>query len=142
MKYSWIKLLVILISASVISACSNKSKVPSDVLPPSKMEKVLWDIMVADRFATQFIVKDSAKKNVTDETFKLYSQVFSINDVTRQEFVRSYKFYMTRPDLSKTLYDTILQRANRMKEDIYRPKVPPDSLGKPADTTRRDTVAP
>ena len=123
-------------------ACRDKTKTPSGVLPKEKMEKVLWDMMLADRFASQFLTKDSAKKNITEETFKVYAEVFSINNVSRKEFVKSYKFYMTRPDLSKVIMDTILLRANRLKEENYKPRLanPPDSMPKPVDSVRKDTL--
>jgi len=134
------KLLPIIFFTIIAIGCTNKSRIPSDVLAKDKMEKVLWDMMMADRFATQFIVKDSAKRDVTAETFRLYSQVFAMNKISREEFVRSYKFYMTRPDISKVLFDTILQRANRQKEELYRPRERLDTIKK-VDTTLR-TVAP
>jgi uncharacterized protein DUF4296 len=131
MRFTWI-IIILLIAA----ACTDKKKIPSGVLPTGKMEKVLWDMIVAERFSTQIIMKDSTKKDVTHETFKLYSQVFSLNNITREEFVRSYKFYMTRPDLSKVMFDTILLRANRLKEENYRPK--PEQ---PLDSLRKDSLS-
>lgn len=123
-------------------ACRDKSKTPSDVLPKEKMEKVLWDMMLADRFASQFLSRDTANKNITEETFKVYAQVFSIHNISREEFVKSYKFYMTRPDLSKVIMDTILQRSNRLKEENYKPRLanPPDSMPKPVDSVSKDSV--
>ncbi|RYG41188.1 MAG: DUF4296 domain-containing protein [Chitinophagaceae bacterium] len=125
------KLIHLFTISCLLIACTDKKKIPSDVLPQPKMEKVLWDMMLADRFAAQYVIRDSATKNVTDETFKLYSQVFSVNDITSEQFLRSYKFYMTRPDLSKVMFDTVLARANRLKEETYRPKlaVPLDTAG-------------
>lgn len=95
-------------------------------------------MMLADRFAAQFIMKDSAKIDETEETFKVYAQVFSLNNITREEFVKSYKFYMTRPDLSKVMMDTLLKRADRLKEDLYRPRLanPPDSMPKAAEAAK------
>jgi hypothetical protein len=130
MKCKWLILLVV-----IVAGCTNKSKIPSGILGKEKMEKVLWDMVLADRFAAQFIVKDSAKINATDSTFKLYSVVFSMNDISREDFVKSYKFYLTRPDLSKVIFDTISQRANRLKEESYRPK-----LTKPLDSLRMDSL--
>ena len=124
--------MTILLAVIFITACTDKKSIPSGVLPQPRMEKVLWDMIVADRYATQFIMRDTTKKDITQETFRLYSQVFAINDITREEFVKSYKFYMTRPDLSKVIFDTILQRANRLKEESYKPK-----LADPLDTSAR-----
>jgi hypothetical protein len=136
--------LLILLSLSVclFIGCTNKSKIPSGVLPQARMEKVLWDMMLADRFAAQFILKDSAKKNVSEETFKVYAQVFSLNNISREQFVKSYKFYMTRPDLSKVLMDTILKRADRLKEESYKPRLanPPDSMPKAANAGSKDSL--
>ena len=126
----------------LLFACRDKSKIPTGILPKAKMEKVLWDMMLADRFASQFISRDTAKKNITEETFKAYAQVFSINNISREEFVKSYKFYMTRPDLSRDIMDTILQRSNRLKEENYKPRManPPDSMPKVVDSVRRDSL--
>jgi hypothetical protein len=134
--------MLLSLSSCLMIGCTNKSKIPSGVLPQARMEKVLWDMMLADRFAAQFLLKDSAKKNVSEETFKVYAQVFSINNISKDEFVKSYKFYMTRPDLSKVLMDTILKRADRLKEENYKPRLanPPDSMPKAADSLRKDSV--
>jgi hypothetical protein len=134
--------MLLSLSSCLMIGCTNKSKIPSGVLPQARMEKVLWDMMLADRFAAQFLLKDSAKKNVSEETFRVYAQVFSINNISKDEFIKSYKFYMTRPDLSKVLMDTILKRADRLKEENYKPRLanPPDSMPKAADSLRKDSV--
>ncbi len=123
--------LIILIILAFI-ACTDKTSIPSGILEKEKMEVVLWDMIIADRFASQFILKDSAKKNVSDETFRLYSQVFAIHKVSREDFVKSYKFYLSRPDLSQVLFDSISVRANRLKEASYQSKnvAPADTLSK------------
>jgi hypothetical protein len=134
------RIILTILVLILLAACTDKTSIPSNVLKQEKMEKVLWDMIVADRYATQFVMRDTTKKDVTQETFRLYSQVFAVHDITREEFVKSYKFYMTRPDLSKVLFDTILQRANRLKEESYKPKLanPLDTVAKPSsgDTLR------
>ncbi len=116
----------------MVLACTDKTSVPSGIIGKEKMTGLMLDMIVADRFAAQFLVKDSAKTNVETETFRLYSQVFSIHNVSREEFVKSYKFYLSRPDLSKVLFDSVSARANRVKDESYRPKEPAT-----ADTLRR-----
>lgn len=140
------KLINLVIVFCLLFACTDKTSIPADVIPREKMEKVLWDMMMADRFAAQYLVRDSTRINVTDSTFKLYSQVFSLNDITREDFVKSYKFYLTRPDLTKVMFDSILLRANRQKEELYQPKSTPqtDSLARDSISSRnsiaRDSV--
>ena len=138
---SHMKFTSLILILCLFIACRDKSKIPTGVLSKPKMEKVLWEMMLADRFASQFLTKDTTK-NITEETFKVYAQVFSLNKISREEFVKSYKFYMTRPDLSKDIMDTILQRANRLKEENYKPRManPPDSMPKVIDSVRKDSL--
>ena len=84
------------------------------------MELILWDIIQAERFSAMFILKDSSTKNVDLETFKLYDQVFSVHKVSREKFVKSYKYYLRRPDIAKVMFDSITVKAERQKASIYR----------------------
>ncbi|WP_207515542.1 DUF4296 domain-containing protein [Longitalea luteola] len=107
-------------------SCTNKDKIPAGVIPRDKMQKVLWDMIQAERFRETF-VRDSAL-DLKAETFKLYAQIFDVHDVTKDEFIRSYKFYMSRPDIARNMFDSLATQANRQREELYRPK--------PQDTTR------
>jgi len=101
------------------AACTNQYKVPGDIIPKEKMEKVLWDMLLADRFASSYIAKDSSK-NLQEENFKLYEQVFGVHDITREEFVKSFKYYLTRPDITMVVLDSLSAEATRKREDIYK----------------------
>lgn len=103
-----------------VIGCTNKNKIPSDVLPREEMEKVLWDMIQADRFSTQFLLKDSATKNVKLETFKMYEKVFQLHKISRDEFVRSYKYYLQRPDITKVMFDSLALRSNRQRDTLYK----------------------
>ena len=119
-------LLVLLIG--IFLSCNNSKSVPRGIIPPDKMEKVLWDMIQTDRFAIQFLSKDSAKINVKEETFKLYEQVFRIHQTNRDEFTKSFKYYMDHPELNQRLYDSMNVRGTRLREDMYKSK---------SDTTSR-----
>jgi hypothetical protein len=101
-------------------SCTDKDKVPAGVLPKDKMEKVLWDMIQAERYRETF-VHDSAL-DLKKETFKLYAQVFAIHQITKEEFIKSYKFYMSRPDISRIMFDSLATRANRRREELYKPQ--------------------
>jgi hypothetical protein len=125
-----------------VASCTDKDKIPAGVLPKEKMEKVLWDMIQAERYRETF-VRDSAK-DLKKETFTLYAQVFEIHQISKDEFVKSYKFYMSRPDIARTMFDSLATRASRRREELYKPqpvdsasaqkKV--DSLGGKKDTTK------
>jgi hypothetical protein len=104
-------------------ACSHQYKIPADILPKEKMQEVLWDMIQADRYATIFLSKDSSK-NIKEETFDLYEQVFSIHKITRQEFVKSMKYYLDRPDISQVMLDSLATQANRKRDEIYKSSPP------------------
>ena len=120
-------LLVLLIG--IFLSCNNSKSVPRGIIPPDKMEKVLWDMIQTDRFAIQFLSKDSAKINVKEETFKLYEEVFRNHQTNRDEFTKSFKYYMDHPELNQRLYDSMNVRGTRLREDMYKSKS--DSTSRP-----------
>ncbi len=118
------KLFAGIVFAVSMIACTNKNSTPSNVLSREDMEKVLWDMIQADRFSTQFLLRDSAHKNVKLETFKLYEEVFQLHHITREEFVKSFKFYLSRPDITKVMFDSLGVRANRERDTLYKHQHP------------------
>jgi hypothetical protein len=114
------KLTGIIFSAFIFFAsCSDKEKIPEDIIAPAKMEKVMWDMIQADRFSASFIIRDSAKVNVIDETFKMYDKVFQIHNISSNEFVKSFKFYLDRPDISKKMFDSLVSYGQKKKPEVY-----------------------
>lgn len=112
-------------------SCTDKDKIPSGVLPQEKMEKVLWDMIQAERYTNTFL-KDSTH-NLKEETFKLYAQVFSIHNVSKDQFIKSYKFYMSRPDIARPMFDSLATKANRRREEMYKAKSQPATQPQPAE---------
>lgn len=128
----------------VFAACTNKDKVPSDVLSQEEMGKVMWDMIQADRFSLQYLTRDTGK-DIKTENFKLYEQVFQVHKITRDEFVHSYKFYLSRPDLHKVIFDTLSARGERKRVDIYKAdsterKIADSLSRKIADSTAKKIV--
>jgi hypothetical protein len=131
------RLLLVCLSAIVcfLVCCTDKDKIPAGVLNQDKMEKVLWDMIQAERFRETFI-RDSSK-DLKAETFKLYAQVFEIHKISKDEFVKSYKFYMSRPDIARGMFDSLATKASRRRDELYKPK-PVDStkVQRPADSAK------
>lgn len=113
------KCLLPVILTIVFISCTNTTKLPEDIIPPNKMEGVLWDILQAERFSNLFLFKDSAKVDVTVEKFNLYESVFQIHKVSKDEFIKSYKYYLSRPDLAKAMFDSMTVKAERKKKESY-----------------------
>ena len=105
-----IKNLLLFCLAVVLFSCSNKT--PANILPPDKMQNVLWDVMSADVFTTDFISKDSTKK-LPVENVKLQKQIFAMHKTTREQFYDSYKYYEQHPAEMQAMLDTMVVRKKR-----------------------------
>ena len=101
--------------------CTNTTKTPAGIVSSQKMEAILWDLIQADRFSTLFLVKDSTEVNVNLENIKLYQRVFDIHKISKDDFIKSYKFYLGRPDLTKVIFDSIAVKAERQRANLYKP---------------------
>lgn len=106
--------LLFFLIAALLFSCS-KSKVPSGILEPEKMQEVFWDFIRADVYANEIIRRDSTK-NVELENAKLQVQVFQLHKVTREEFYKSYEYYLKHQQLMKSMVDTMLVRQQKLNE--------------------------
>ncbi len=117
------RLLFLLLFCFLIG-CANKDSIPSGIISKPEMQKVMWDMIQADQFSKRFLIKDSAKKNVSLETMKLYDEVFQLHHITRDEFQKSYQFYLGRPDIFKVIMDSLSVQANRRMHEVHEPATP------------------
>lgn len=108
---------VIVFCLTVLISCGNKNKIPSGILKPDKMQAVLWDVIRADAFTTEFIKKDSTKGAVS-ENLKLQQKIFTIHHVTKLEFYKSYAYYQSNTNLLKEILDSMTLQAKRPKNDV------------------------
>jgi len=113
------RIIVFLLLIVILSACSQTNEIPSDVIPKEKMETILWQLMQSDEFVTYVILKDSSK-NIDRERIKLYHEVLELNKVNKEEFKKSYQFYLGHPDISKPMFDSLSVRANRQRDATTR----------------------
>ena len=109
----------------ILAGCSGKDRIPSGILPKAKMEDILWDMIQADQFSAIYLAKDSARINVKMEDLRLYQQVFRLHQVSRDEFRKSLHYYEDRPDLIRTVFDSLLSRGNRLRTESYNKPAPP-----------------
>jgi hypothetical protein len=123
-------LIVVMVSIGMVG-CTDKDSVPSDIIPRDKMEQVLWDMILADNYATNVLAKDSvlirdsAHVRVKMETLGLYNEVFRLHGVSREDFRKSYAYYQGRPEMVRNMFDSLLARGNRMRPLMYsKPQTP------------------
>lgn len=108
-----------------IAGCTNRSKIPPDIIPQDKMEKIMWDMVQADRFVNSFIFTQKDTLPVKKQQAAIfYEKVFRLHGISRDEFLKSYKYYLGRPELTKLMFDSISSRADRRRADVYKSKTP------------------
>ena len=120
--------LPILFFAVFIFSC--KSSVPGDVLPPKKMQAVLWDVMQADAMAEYYAASDSAFTGLSKHV-DYYQKVFAIHKISKDDFTKSLVYYENHPSRLKPILDSMQsfgQRLNRADTvEGARPTVTVDS---------------
>jgi hypothetical protein len=123
----WLAVVILLFAAS----CTDNTKVPKEFIQKDKMQKILWDMMQADRFVTDFLPKPGDSTYNEKEILKVYQKVFNLHGITRDDFLKSYTFYLNHPDITKVLYDSISVQAERRRKEVYESK---------KDTVKKDTL--
>ncbi len=117
----------------ILLACS--SPVPKGIIPPHRMQQIVFDLIKADEFINNFVVKDSTV-NIKTRRISLYEQVFNIHKVSKDYFYKSYRYYQQYPDKNKVLFDSLYAVANRKNSEELQPKAAkPINLTKPRITT-------
>ena len=103
---------MILLCGLISASCNNTNNHPDAVLPPDKMQAVLWDIIRVNAFTSDFIKRDSSK-NLVKENAELQKKVFALHRVSRESFYKSLTYYKNDPALFKTMVDSMITRATR-----------------------------
>lgn len=126
------RMLFLVLLMALLTGCANSDKVPADIIPSAKMETIIWQLMQSDEYVNRQLTKDSLKKPSV-EKMKIYQEVFSLNGTSFNEFRKSYRYYMSHPDIAKVMFDSISVKANRQRTDMYKPKptLPVKPAGKP-----------
>ena len=105
-KFGWI----ILVGASLMTGCGNS--MPKEVIPPAKMEKVLYDYHLAIGISSRLPSSEDYKK----QAFKNY--LFKKHDITSAQFDSSMVWYTRNSyELSK-IYQNLDKRFSREKTKL------------------------
>lgn len=108
-------LSLIFISLSII--CCKSKEIPKDIIPPNQMQKILYDIHIADAYITSIGDADSAKK-VSSAYYKGIYKKFKTDSV---RYNKSMDYYYKRPDLLTDMYE-------RIKTDLEKTKQKQDTI--------------
>ena len=118
------KRLLIICCIFIIISCKNNNRIPSDILPPKKMQEVVWDMMRADLFLGDFVFRTDSSLDKKTERSVLYGRVFTIHHISKEQFGESFSFYKTHPLLFKSIMDSLSRpKTDAPTEMIKQPAV-------------------
>ena len=92
------------------------------------MRKIMWDLMRADAFVNDFVMKDSTRDRKR-ESMILYEKIFGIHSTTEESFKKSLSFYESRPDLLKVITDSL--RSDEKRVQSYQEYKKPQPIDTP-----------
>ena len=115
------KYLFFIIISVVLFACSD-SNLPRGILSQEKMELILWEQMKADAFTKEFISKDSSK-DLVKENIQLQQKIFSKYKIDKDDFYKSYQYYLKHDGLMKDVLDSIVAKQTRIHQKDFEKRM-------------------
>ncbi len=119
---------LILLLVISLAACSETKKTPENVLEPERFQKVLTDVMLADALSTERSFKDTSLK-IKDVNAAYFLKIFELHGTTKNEFMRSYNFYLSRPDFLRVISDSVSAVLNRENQQLTTDTLKPKPNG-------------
>ena len=118
------RIFIFLILSVFVSGCIRDKKIPKGIISQNEMRKIMWDLMRADAYVADFIMKDSTRNRKT-ESAVLYEQIFSMHSTTQEAFIKSRDFYLRRPDLLKVITDSLRSDEKKVQQyqDYKKPQI-------------------
>ena len=105
-----------------LAACTNRSGIPEKIIPPDRMQKIMMDVIMAEQLSANYLIRDSLKKDKVKANQELLEVIFKIHHTNRVEFKNSLNFYESRPDLNKSIFDSLAAYGNRHRNELFEIK--------------------
>ncbi len=103
------------IFACIILVSCSSEQTPAGILPPDKMERVLWDQLRADAYTTTFVSKDSTK-NQQQVNLELQQKIFLKDHTDKESFYRSYRYYLNHGEMMRDILDSMIAKESGLRE--------------------------
>ncbi|MEO6731617.1 MAG: DUF4296 domain-containing protein [Ferruginibacter sp.] len=107
---------IVTIALLCLMGCAGKDA-SKGLLGKDKMQVVLWDLIQADAFTEQFIKRDTSKNPVL-ENVQLQNKIFAIHKVSKEEFYKSYDYYVSKTELMSAMLDSMTIQAERNRSKM------------------------
>lgn len=100
-----IRIFLMCFVAALVFSCKT-DKLPSHVLPPERMESLMWDLIRAEQ-ALSLPFNIDTTVNRTLKSKKVYQQVLILHKVSEEDFKKSFRFYQQNPVHLKPILDSL-----------------------------------
>lgn len=118
---------VALLIAILTASCGKKNDIPGGIMDQKKMREVLWDMMRADQFLTDYVMNIDSTASRSKKSYALYSQVLALHEINQETFRESFYYYRSHPELMKVIMDSISKK-QLFEVDTSLPKLAIDTL--------------
>jgi hypothetical protein len=127
------RFFIAILFVSLLFSC--KPGIPKDIIQPSEMEKILYDIHVIDGYASTFdtATPDSLKKTLSP----LYKGVYKKFGTDSVGYSKSLNYYYQHPKEMMEIYQHISDKLKKARDKAAKVS---NTLPPPADN-RPDTAA-
>lgn len=106
------KTVLVFFAICLLISCSDKNKIPSEIIGINQMTKIMWDVLRAQALATEISRRDSAT-NVVVETKALTQKALDIHKTSMTEYNKSYNWYSKHPDIMQIIFDSLYNQKQR-----------------------------
>lgn len=101
----------------LFSCKEAKVQPPADVIQQKEMVQVLADVHIADAVVEK---RSSPEKPDTALTAAMYSEIFRIHHISRNDFYKSYHFYERHPELMNEMYPDVINELSRRQAELAK----------------------
>ena len=104
----------IIIFLSIVS-CRQQEEIPEGILPVDKMTAVMTDVQLTEAFIqSRGLERNDSTKNIA---YSYYKTAFNRNNVTPEQFQKSFEYYSKRLDLISKMYDDVITELNKRQAE-------------------------
>lgn len=103
--------LLFLLLVFFAGSCTNSPKVPDDILPPSQMQAVLWDMFRAGNFVSSFQLAADSTLTREKEQIKWFNRVLQVHQIGEKQFKKSMEYYKRHPELLSVMMDSLSRKS-------------------------------
>ena len=105
MDVSAIKKVFLGMVAFLLFSCGGEEKKPDDILPESKMISVMIDLRIAEGKVAVLTLNNDSSRVLFKE---LEKRVFNDHEIDSASYVKSYQYYMLRPEEALYIADAVI----------------------------------